>query len=418
MDQRLALKWTRDHIAAFGGDPDRIMMAGQSAGAASVSCHLVSKKSWGLAKRAGMMSGAFPTWIVQTWDDAIASYASLLNATKCADAGCLRALSAKTVWDLGDVVSKYGFGPTVDGVELPARPWELAQRGHVDPHIDTVIAGNTAEDGGSPVSCFGDRASFEAWVERDVFPNNATLFKEVIALYPAAGDQGRVDDGSGCGEYFWCASSVATSPQLSINPPIAGHRTARHFLRDAEMACPARRTGYWLTYADVYLFQFNHVAIWQPPSEGSSHSSDSESEAFSLPAHMLVGKHGSLTLKCPPLCFLFFHFEHPPLLAVPFLFHVTKARDGDSERVRQQQVVHGNEEIVLSATMARAWYAIAATGQAPLDLQAKGWVPYTNTTQSWVVWDSDDVGGVHVVRDLHKRQCDWWDRYIALAPTG
>lgn len=42
LDQRLALQWTIDNIAAFGGDPQRITMGGQSAGAMSVGAHLIS----------------------------------------------------------------------------------------------------------------------------------------------------------------------------------------------------------------------------------------------------------------------------------------------------------------------------------------------------------------------------------------
>eukprot|EP00660_Eupelagonema_oceanica_P010642 gene10643-476_t len=58
LDQRLALKWVRDNIAAFGGDPKRVTIAGCSAGGASVGDHLVLPGSWGLFTRAAMHSGA------------------------------------------------------------------------------------------------------------------------------------------------------------------------------------------------------------------------------------------------------------------------------------------------------------------------------------------------------------------------
>ncbi|PYI31977.1 carboxylesterase [Aspergillus indologenus CBS 114.80] len=54
-DQRVALAWVRRHIGDFGGDPDNITLAGMSAGAASVACHLESETP--LFKRAIMMSG-------------------------------------------------------------------------------------------------------------------------------------------------------------------------------------------------------------------------------------------------------------------------------------------------------------------------------------------------------------------------
>jgi carboxylesterase type B len=55
-DQILALKWVRDNVASFGGDPKQVTIGGQSAGAMSVSCHLISKESAGLFSAAIMES--------------------------------------------------------------------------------------------------------------------------------------------------------------------------------------------------------------------------------------------------------------------------------------------------------------------------------------------------------------------------
>ncbi|XP_047738406.1 neuroligin-3 [Hyalella azteca] len=66
LDQRLALTWLQDHVASFGGDPTRVLLAGNSAGGASVLLHLMSPRSRGLFSRVAAMSGcALGPWAIQ-----------------------------------------------------------------------------------------------------------------------------------------------------------------------------------------------------------------------------------------------------------------------------------------------------------------------------------------------------------------
>lgn len=57
-DQALALKWIQRNIRAFGGDPDSVTIAGQSAGSMSVTLHLLSPMSVGLFHKAIALSGS------------------------------------------------------------------------------------------------------------------------------------------------------------------------------------------------------------------------------------------------------------------------------------------------------------------------------------------------------------------------
>ena len=98
LDQRLALEWVRTHIAAFGGDPNRITIAGQSAGGLSVSLHLVSPGSHGLFDRA-IMQGGFASYRWRTREDGEAQADAFATALGCTDAAAgADAVCARRRW--------------------------------------------------------------------------------------------------------------------------------------------------------------------------------------------------------------------------------------------------------------------------------------------------------------------------------
>ncbi|WP_068158669.1 carboxylesterase/lipase family protein [Rhodococcus phenolicus] len=150
LDQVAALRWVRENIAAFGGNPDLVTIAGESAGAMSVTALMAMPDAEGLFRRAVAQSGAgHSAMSVGTAKRIAAALAESLGVEPTRDglaavdptdvvaaqfALSRRILARPDPQEWGEVAAdSMAFEPCVDGTVLPGRP------------IDRIVAGASAD---------------------------------------------------------------------------------------------------------------------------------------------------------------------------------------------------------------------------------------------------------------------------------
>ncbi len=118
MDQTEALRWVKRNIAGFGGDPDAVTIAGQSAGAGSVGAQLTSPHAEGLFRSACVQSGPIYWHKMPAAEEAAKTGEAMAHEIGAPSLAGLRALPAL---DLFDKYKKSGvrFPPVADGWFLP-----------------------------------------------------------------------------------------------------------------------------------------------------------------------------------------------------------------------------------------------------------------------------------------------------------
>ncbi len=151
-DQINALGWVRAHIQDFGGDPDRITIFGQSAGAGSVRALIASPKAIGnfanailLSNLGGINYGTTYSQYYTIGEEMNVAADAILSATNCTSApsrvDCLRAVPATTLVNMGTVARFL----VVDGTYLTSDQLELK-----GPPLPVNIMMGTMHDDGAP----------------------------------------------------------------------------------------------------------------------------------------------------------------------------------------------------------------------------------------------------------------------------
>jgi para-nitrobenzyl esterase len=320
MDQQAALRWVRDNIAQFGGDPHNVTIAGQSAGGLSVLAQMVSPGARGLFQKAIIESGSFalnqqPLATAEAAGQAFAAQAGCPDQT----AACLRNLPVANLVTPDFI----GIPGVVDGKVL-TEPIGAALAAGRFAHVPVLNGTNHDEE-----RLFVDGLHLTV--------SGGTFVP--IPYEPVTTDNYQANIAAVLGVSAERAAAIAAEYPPSAYPPSAYSSSADAALSalvgDANFACPA--------------LQIDQETSARVPTFAYEFNDDNAPQPYTPPGFITVATHES---------------------ELPYLFNLPNAPHPPTLNPDQQ---------TLAASMRTAWVNFAATGTPAT--AALPWPAFGNSQQ-------------------------------------
>uniref|UniRef100_A0ACB8EFZ5 Uncharacterized protein n=1 Tax=Sphaerodactylus townsendi TaxID=933632 RepID=A0ACB8EFZ5_9SAUR len=365
LDQQLALRWTRENVAAFGGDSSRITIFGESAGGASVHYHLLSPGSQPLFDRAVLQSGtAIAPWAWVSPEEAkrrALDLAQVMGCTEDGDSAIVKCLQEKPMEEFqkdtssivdSKIALEFPFVPTTDGDFIPDDPQKLVESRRFQ--AKPIMIGITSDEGSffifynSRVLCTSNECllTWEKLLEGlKISIRNATndVIHSTAQRYSKAEPEGP--------EQYRSALSQAWGDYFFVSPA-------------NEVATETAKTG-----SPVYAYTFTHHSVgsvW-PEWMGSYHGSD-----------------------------------------VPYLFGTLTLLPGTNE-------THTEAELALIPQVMRYWAEFARSGNpTPSDVGEAKWPLYNPAEQNFFRISTEPP---QVMKPSPARHYSFWKALLSQAPS-